>query len=148
MPAAESWSLSCSIVSAQAPVLQGFYDLLQGLAGLTGHSMPLSYGEFVRKLAHLAEYSLLGAECALLAALLSGERASRHIWACLFVPLAVAVMDEFLQQFAGRTSLVSDVVVDFAGLLAGVVVVVVVGWWVSRGLGARVDNGGIPREGQ
>ena len=146
MPAAESWSLSGSIANALAPVLQGFYDLLQGLAGLTGHSMPLSYGEFVRKLAHLAEYSLLGAECALLAALLSGERASRHIWACLFVPLAVAVMDEFLQQFAGRTSLVSDVVVDFAGALVGIVVVVVVGRRVSRGR-EMADSGGVPREG-
>ena len=111
MPAAESWSLSGSIANVLAPVLQGFYDLLQGLAGLTGHSIPLSYGEFVRKLAHLSEYFLLGAECALVAALLFEGRALRHIWACLFVPLAVAVMDEFLQQFAGRTSLVGNAVV-------------------------------------
>lgn len=121
MPAAESWSLSGSIASALAPVLQGFYDLLQGLAGLTGRSIPLTYGEFVRKLAHLSEYFLLGAECALIASLLAEGRALRHIWACLFVPLAVAVMDEFLQQFAGRTSSVSDVVVAFVGALVGLI---------------------------
>ena len=38
-------------------------------------------------------------------------RALRNIWACLFVPLVVAVMDEFLQQFAGHTSFVSGVVI-------------------------------------
>ena len=64
------------------------------------------------------------------------------------VLLTAAVVDEFLQQFVGRTSSVGDAVVDFAGALAGIVVVMIVGWWVSRGLGARVDNWGIPREGQ
>ena len=108
------------------------FAVVSGLVGLTGHSVLLSYGEFVRKRARLTEYFLLGAECALVAALLSGGRALRHIWACLFVPLAVAVMDEFLQQFAGRASLVSDVVVDFAGAVAGVVVVMVVAWWVNK----------------
>ena len=144
-PAAESWNLSGSIANVLAPVLQGFYDLLQGLAGLTGHSMPLSYGEFVRKLAHLAEYFLLGAECALVAALLSGGRPLRYIWSCLFVPLAVAVMDEFLQQFAGRTSLVSDVVVDFAGAIVGVAVVMVVGWRVGKEREELREDGGVSR---
>lgn len=69
----------------------------------------------------------------------------RNQLACIaIVPLAVAVTDEFLQQFAGRTSLVSDVVVDSVGARAGVVVVMVVGWRVSRGRGAGDEA---PREG-
>ena len=53
MPAAESWSLSGSIASALAPVLQRFHDLLQGLAGLTGHSMPLPHDQNLRGFGHV-----------------------------------------------------------------------------------------------
>ena len=38
----------------------------------------------------------------------------------LLCVLAVAVLDEFLQGFVGRTSLVSDIVLDFSGALCGI----------------------------
>ena len=42
---------------------------------------------------------------------------SRKMLLCV---LAVAVLDEFLQGFVGRTSLVSDIVLDFSGALCGI----------------------------
>ena len=88
--------------------------------------MPMGYEPFVRKVAHFAEYALLGAECAGLTVLLARRVFSPYLWADLFAVLMVAVLDEFLQSFVGRTSLVGDVLLDFSGALVGIALVLVV----------------------
>ena len=126
MPPADSWSASGAVADFLAPVMQRLYGLAQGVAAIAGHPLHLTYGEFVRKLAHVAEYCLLGAECAGITVLLSGRVLSPHLWACLFVPLAVAVSDEYAQLLSGRTSQVSDVLIDFFSALAGIAIVLLI----------------------
>lgn len=76
----------------------------------------------VRKLAHFAEFMMLG-----FWTMLTLRVYTRHLLAfiCwpLFLGLAVAVGDEFLQRYVeGRSSSVVDVGIDFAGVAVGLCV--------------------------
>ena len=42
-----------------------------------------------------------------------------HIALCLFLLLAVAVIDEYIQSFTGRISSVKDILIDFGGGVTG-----------------------------
>ena len=64
-----------------------------------------TYEAFVRKVAHLTEYGLLGFECYIITVVVAGRVVSPYLWMDLFIPLMVAVLDEFVQSFVGRTSL-------------------------------------------
>lgn len=123
---AGSWEESNAVAALLEPVLRRFFNLANKIAAWSGHSMALSYGEFVRKIAHFVEYSLLGAECAGLTVILTRRIISPYLWADLFAVLMLAVLDEFLQSFAGRTSQVTDVMLDFFGALCGIAVVLIV----------------------
>ena len=72
----------------------------------------------VRKTAHAAEYALLG----LLAAGMFYEKGDRREWIHAFaLCLAWAASDELHQLFVpGRSGMVTDVVIDGAGSLAGI----------------------------
>lgn len=73
---------------------------------------------WLRKLAHFGEFGLLGAElCALL--FLNRRARLQGFVNCAFTGLAVAVTDEALQLISNRGSQVQDVLLDFAGFLAG-----------------------------
>lgn len=80
----------------------------------------------VRKLAHFAEFALLGFELGLLFTHLSILP--------FFVSLLAALTDETIQIFAGRGSQVQDVWLDFAGacvgIVLGVAVYVLVQWLI------------------
>ena len=82
------------------------------------------FHRFVRKMAHLAEFALLGF-C--LGGLTDGLKrnfwCSMYLFFALFSILTVAVTDEFIQSFSGRGSMVSDVVLDFSGGVLGLFVV-------------------------
>lgn len=73
----------------------------------------------IRKIAHVAEYGLLGFEMALLL-LITGIMRWQNMMNIMFIGLAAATMDETIQIFAQRGSLVSDVVLDFGGVLIGI----------------------------
>jgi len=69
---------------------------------------------FLRKLAHVAEYAVLGALLA---------RALPELWA-LWVGIAYAVTDEVHQHFvAGRHGAPLDVAIDAFGVLVGILLV-------------------------
>ncbi len=75
---------------------------------------------FIRKAAHFSEYFVLGA---LLMATLRAftEKLARFLTVPLFFGLLVPVCDESLQLLIpGRAGLVSDVFIDFSGVLSGV----------------------------
>ena len=78
-----------------------------------------------RKIAHVGEYALLGAGVVTLFWLGKKKKPSLSIWCVLFFLLAMGVLDEFFQSFSNRTSSVSDVILDFAGAMLGIGVVVV-----------------------
>ncbi|HIW74024.1 MAG TPA: VanZ family protein [Firmicutes bacterium] len=74
---------------------------------------------FVRKAAHFAEYAGLGV-LLMVTLRMYTPRLLAHLFIPLFIGLLVPVSDEFLQLFVpGRAGMVQDVVLDFAGLLAG-----------------------------
>ena len=73
---------------------------------------------WLRKLAHFGEFGLLGAElCTLL--FLNRRARPQGFVNCAFAGLAVAVTDEALQLISNRGSQVQDILLDFAGFLAG-----------------------------
>ena len=82
-----------------------------------GYSEKLN--SFVRKSAHVVEFAALGICVAGIVLTLFQKRRRLHIGAALFCVLAVAVLDEFIQSFTGRTSSVRDVLLDFAGGCGG-----------------------------
>ena len=74
----------------------------------------------VRKIAHVLEYALLGAEMmALLLLIFSTDPMKRLIY-ILFFGLALAVCDESVQKLTDRTSSTTDVMIDFGGLCIGI----------------------------
>lgn len=77
---------------------------------------------FIRKNAHAFEYFVLAilVAIAMFAFGLKGRGAIVYI---MFICLLYAVTDEFHQAFVpGRTSLVSDVIIDFSGSIIGIIV--------------------------
>lgn len=74
---------------------------------------------FVRKGAHFSEFALLGFSLWLLMQSIRSKYYRSCPGSMLFAALAVAVTDEFIQSFTGRTSSVTDVLIDFGGALTG-----------------------------
>lgn len=86
----------------------------------------------VRKTAHFSEYALLGALVSLAFHSAGGLR-WKNTGNLLFPCLLWAVLDEFIQTFVeGRTGLVADVLIDFAGILAGCAIVAIVVFLIHR----------------
>ncbi|MEG0272617.1 MAG: VanZ family protein [Hydrogenoanaerobacterium sp.] len=76
----------------------------------------------VRKLAHMAEYAMLGFWATLTLRVYTRRVISHFSWP-LLLGLAVPVADEFLQTLVqGRSGEVRDVIIDFAGVCAGALV--------------------------
>lgn len=81
---------------------------------------------FIRKSAHFIEYSILGI---LLISTEIGytDNILKHIINPIFVGLLIPVIDESIQLFSdGRSAQVSDILLDFSGVLFGVFIMGVV----------------------
>lgn len=102
---------------------------LTGLANqiLGGLGLPLQVTDhIIRKLGHFSEFALFGA---LLTVTLRAytPQVIRNLFAPLFLGLLTGVMDEFIQLFSvGRSSEVRDVLIDFSGVVTGVLLVLAV----------------------
>ena len=132
-----SWDTSNIVAALFEPVLRRAHSAFTRMTALVGHPVMLEYGVFVRKLAHFTEYFTLGVECTCVISVLTKRALSPYLWADLFVVLAVAVVDEFVQSFVGRTSQVADVLLDFSGACTGVVLTLIVASLVLRRLNKR-----------
>lgn len=104
--------------------------LNQGLAGLGLEG--LFSNHLVRKLGHLLEFLLLGFLLSLCL-----QTATRRRWQYLCLPLAgglaVAAVDEVIQLYVpGRSGQVSDVLLDFIGVVLGTGLGLLVGWLIRR----------------
>ena len=130
--AAASWELSNATGSIFAPILHALHNAVFALFGWTGNTVITDYGAFVRKLAHFLEYAALGAEYAALSFTLKKDTNTSFVWMALFFPLITAVADEFVQGFFGRSSLVSDVLLDFAGACCGIAITICILYVVAR----------------
>ena len=76
--------------------------------------------EGVRKIAHVLEYALLGAELMALLLLIASPEPMRYLIYVLFFGLALGVCDESVQKLTDRTSSTTDVMIDFGGLCIGI----------------------------
>lgn len=85
----------------------------------------------IRKVAHFAEYALLGMEWMGYRLTVHGER--RPAWGllCAFGP-AVATLDELLQFISARAPRVTDVLLDCSGYICGGAVVFGLFWLWRR----------------
>lgn len=91
--------------------------LLGGVLG-DSHAWVLFLKGNIRKIAHAAEFFVLGVTLAGTLMLL-GRVHVHLVLHAMFAVLAVAVTDEALQIFSGRGAQVQDVLLDFAGGMAG-----------------------------
>ena len=84
----------------------------------------------IRRVAHFIEYSCLGI---LVTIVLGSHRKYKkprqlfdRVFGSLSIGLLVAVIDETIQWFSGRTSSVIDVWLDFSGILTGTFIVALI----------------------
>ncbi len=109
--------------SAQSSVIA---DKVQSVVDPQQKVEPSLFHHVIRKLAHVIEFFFLGLFVGGFAICLGYELKKRLISMPLLIVLLIAVGDEWIQSFAERGSLVSDVLIDFAGALAGLLTAVVI----------------------
>ena len=80
----------------------------------------------VRKTAHFTEYFILGALLSAIALIIPLKFPTPWIFMSLFATLFTAVTDEYIQSLVERTSLVSDVILDFSGGISANILAVAV----------------------
>ena len=102
-------------------------EWIAGMLSKLGIDIDTSNDHPLRKLAHFAEFSVLGVSLALIMLTGSGYSRQRSL-NCVFVGMAVALIDETIQIFSGRGSLVSDTWLDLSGALAGMLLVIGITW--------------------
>ena len=76
----------------------------------------------VRKSGHFIEYMILGGECALLAYYVKRRLTLAGAVCAAGGCLLSADIDEYIQSFTGRGSMVSDVLLDFLGAVTGIAI--------------------------
>lgn len=89
----------------------------------------------VRKLAHFLEYAVLG-----FVAMILKMKYHRRLADILLLGLGIAVIDETIQLFDGRTSSIKDIWIDMAGFLFALLTVWIVNkiiHWIHRRRGSR-----------
>lgn len=73
--------------------------------------------DFVRKCAHVFEFAMLGIALAIY---------TKKLWSALGIGMAAAVIDETIQYFTGRGSMVTDIWIDTFGCLLGAAAVLLI----------------------
>lgn len=73
----------------------------------------------IRKIAHLIEFAALGISVICLILSIKQKIGKAFFGSGLFYVLAVAVADEYLQTFSGRSSSINDILLDFTGAVIG-----------------------------
>ena len=90
-----------------------------------GEDNDIDTNYIVRKTAHFIEFFVLGVCFAGLCMVVKFYYGKDWMPYSFFSVLLVAVMDEYIQSFTGRTSSVSDVWIDLAGALCGIFAAIV-----------------------
>jgi VanZ family protein len=101
-------------------------EAIQPVFNADAHITASVFAALVRKAAHVTEFAVLGCELmglTLIWVTVKKLRAINFICTPLFFSLLVAVTDEYIQTFTGRTSTVKDVLIDFIGSIAGIIIV-------------------------
>lgn len=75
---------------------------------------------FIRKAAHFTEYAVLGIFLCILILRKRNTNDLQTIIVSLIIALFIAAIDEFVQNFTGRSSMVKDVIIDLCGATTGI----------------------------
>ncbi len=81
--------------------------------------------EYTRKAAHFTEFAMLGISIGIVFLCIFAKTKRKFISLPLFLSMSVGVTDEFIQSFNDRTSCLKDVLIDFSGACAGLLLVVI-----------------------
>ncbi len=87
---------------------------------------------FVRKLAHFSEFGVLGVLVSGLVDAVGERLCVKYISIRFFWVLFVACCDEFIQNFTGRGSAVTDVAIDFGGGVCGILGMMLSLWIIRK----------------
>lgn len=118
-----------------------FSGWLAGFLGMDDKGA-VENGDFVlRKVAHIIEYALLGAVIQWGRDSFEKQNKKTSVWLPLFTILSMGVLDEFFQGFRGRGSAVSDVLLDFAGGLLGMLMVMCLCKWIKNKKAKNISGG-------
>ena len=82
-----------------------------------------SFVNYIRKAAHALEFFVLGTELSLLFFAVLQKRGVQAVWNVLTLALLTAVTDESIQILSGRGPRVQDVLLDFAGSMTAVLLI-------------------------
>ena len=110
-------------------VLRILYPGFENMEETAAEALLTSTHHFIRKAAHFSEFALLGVLSTLLALLLLWGFPALKLkyWMTVLFPLLFcllyAISDEIHQIFTGRGPRATDVLIDFAGAVAGFVLV-------------------------
>ncbi|MGN1432871.1 MAG: VanZ family protein [Ruminococcus sp.] len=100
-------------------------DFLQYILNALGFSAELT-DHIVRKAAHFAEYTAIGMLLVSCAYSFSRTKPYRYYSQILLTGLATAVIDETIQlNVEGRSGQITDVLLDFSGVITGAVVMLI-----------------------
>lgn len=108
-----------------ADISRGFLADIAAFLKELGIVIDSTEDHFLRKLAHFFEFGLLGAELIMLP-IIYGKCSAQAVLNCLFFGMTAAVIDETIQIFSDRGSLVSDIWIDFSGVAAAVIVILII----------------------
>ena len=135
LTAAFIWGNSLKSVSESSAQSSEIADKVQSVVDPQQKVEPSQFHHLIRKLAHVIEFFALGLFVCGFTVCLGNELEKRLISMPLLIILAIAVADEWIQSFADRGSLVTDVVLDFTGALAGLLTAAVL-YWILRKISA------------
>lgn len=93
-----------------------------------GEKQNVAIETIIRKAAHVIEYAILGVAVMALTLHIKQAFQRTFVGTSLFYTLAVAVADEHIQSYSGRTSSTGDIILDFCGAVIGFFV----GWIIIK----------------
>lgn len=115
-------SMSAEISTAESDTALGILERLLQLVHIPSFFTSAS----IRKAAHFVQFAAFGTLLTCTSVAYCG-RIKPQIFRILFFMLAVPVTDEFIQYFSvGRSSQVSDVLLDFSGCITGLLLVIAI----------------------
>lgn len=114
---------SAQVAEVSSDISQKFTVIINEVISYLSLNIVLSEA-VVRKLAHIAEFALLGFLFTLCLRVYTKRLIAFSAWPLLF-GLFIAVCDEFLQRFIpGRSSQIKDIFIDFIGVCGGTAVAI------------------------
>ena len=113
------WNNSCKSGEESGAQSGAVTRFLQAILDPSGKIPEPTFHHFVRKTAHFVEFALLGILIGGLFRTIAGQTGHAFFSLPVLLVLLVAVLDEYIQNFTGRGSAVTDVMLDFSGGLTG-----------------------------